>query len=79
MKLHDPKRILLRHKLIEHRHEKKLTQTQLASKLHLPQSFVSKYESGERKLDVVDLIEVLHALGCSPVDFFRNYYTEFNR
>lgn len=44
-----------------------MTQADLAAKLHRAQSFVSKYESGERHLDVVEFIEVCKALGVSPV------------
>ncbi len=43
-----------------------LTQTELAEKLGRPQSYVSKYENGERRLDVVEFLEVMRALG---VDF----------
>jgi len=40
-----------------------LTQEEVAARLNRPQSFVSKYESGERRLDVVELIEVGEAIG----------------
>jgi transcriptional regulator with XRE-family HTH domain len=39
------------------RQEAGLTQVQVAVKLHRPQSFVSKCESGERRIDVVELQE----------------------
>lgn len=42
-----------------------LTQVQVAERLGVPQSFVSKYESGERRLDVVELRHVVVALGSS--------------
>lgn len=42
-----------------------LTQTDLAYRLQRPQSFVSKYESGERRLDVIEFIQVCEALGSS--------------
>ncbi len=42
-----------------------LTQVQVAARLDVPQSFVSKYESGERRLDVVELGYVAQALGTS--------------
>lgn len=45
---------------------KNLTQLQLADSLGKPQSFVSKYESGERKLDVIEFIYVCKALDESP-------------
>jgi transcriptional regulator with XRE-family HTH domain len=41
-----------------------LTQADLARELRRPQSFVSKVESGERRLDVVEFLEVARALGC---------------
>jgi len=50
------------------RHEACLTQVQVAARLGVPQSFVSKYESGERRLDVVELGHVAGALGVSPRD-----------
>jgi transcriptional regulator with XRE-family HTH domain len=39
-----------------------LTQVEVARRLDVPQSFVSKYESGERRLDVVELRHVAEAL-----------------
>lgn len=40
-----------------------LTQAALAAKLGKPQSYVSKYERGERRVDVVELLEIADALG----------------
>lgn len=48
--------------LRELRHEAGLTQVQIAERLDEPQSFVSKYEAGERRLDVVELHHVTKAL-----------------
>lgn len=45
-----------------------LTQVQVAERLEVPQSFVSKYESGERRLDVVELRHVAEALGTTVLD-----------
>lgn len=42
-----------------------LTQMQVAERLDVPQSFVSKYEAGERRLDVIELRYVAEALGHS--------------
>jgi transcriptional regulator with XRE-family HTH domain len=50
----------------------KLTQVQVAQRLNRPQSFVSKYEQGERRLDVIEFSEVAQALGVDPVAFLRN-------
>ncbi len=48
-----------------------LTQAEMAKKLGQPQSFVSKYESGERRLDVLELRQVCRASGISLIDFIR--------
>lgn len=40
-----------------------LRQADVAERLGLPQSFVSKYETAERRLDVLELRAVSHALG----------------
>lgn len=53
----------LRLLLIEARHSAGMTQVDLADQLGRPQSFVSKYERGERRLDVVEFLEITDALG----------------
>jgi DNA-binding XRE family transcriptional regulator len=55
--------------LREARSEVGLTQAELAARLGRPQSFVSKYESGERRLDLIELSEVCAALGISLENF----------
>lgn len=55
--------------LIEYRERAGLTQTQLADRLGETQSFVSKLERGERRIDVVELFAICEALEISPVDF----------
>jgi transcriptional regulator with XRE-family HTH domain len=52
--------------LIEARQAASLTQVELAAKLKRPQSFVSKYERGERRLDVVEFLDVARALKLDP-------------
>jgi len=44
-----------------------LTQHALARLLKKPQSFVAKYEGGERRLDVVEFIAIARALGADPL------------
>jgi len=43
----------------------KLTQQELADRLKKPQSYVSKYENGERRLDVAEFLEIAAALGVN--------------
>lgn len=57
----------LREKLIEARRDSNLTQIEVAYYLGKPQSFVSKYESGERRLDVIEFIKVCKALNTNPL------------
>lgn len=47
------------------RNEAHLRQVDLAHRLGKPQSFVSKYESGERRLDVLELSDICAALSIS--------------
>jgi transcriptional regulator with XRE-family HTH domain len=50
-----------------------LRQVDLAARLKRPQSFVSKYESGEKTLDFLEVREVCRALGVPLTDFVRRY------
>jgi transcriptional regulator with XRE-family HTH domain len=53
-----------------------LRQADVAARLDQPQSYVSKYESGERRLDVIELQAILDVLGVSLVDFSRRLEEE---
>jgi len=55
----------LRSMLREARTAADLTQLQVAERLRRPQSFVSKYEGGERHVDVVEFVEICAALNAS--------------
>ena len=47
-----------------------LTQTEVALKLNKPQSYVSKIERGERRIDVVELRQLLKIYKKALTDFF---------
>ncbi|HBS27941.1 MAG TPA: XRE family transcriptional regulator [Phycisphaerales bacterium] len=49
----------------------RLRQADLAKKLGEPQSFVSRYESGEHRLDVLELRQLCTVLGVSLADFIK--------
>jgi transcriptional regulator with XRE-family HTH domain len=53
------------------RHESGLRQVDVAAKLNVPQSFVSNYESGERRLDILELRGVCDALGTTLPEFIE--------
>lgn len=48
-----------------------LTQVQTAKRLHEPQSFVAKCESGERRVDVVELIAFCRTYRVDPARFLH--------
>jgi cyanate lyase len=59
--------------LIEARNEADLSQSALDLKLDRPQSFVSKYETIERRLDFVEAIHVAEAIGLSADALLRRF------
>jgi transcriptional regulator with XRE-family HTH domain len=56
--------------LKEFRRTAKLTQATVARRLGKPQSYVSKVESGERRIDLVELVEILEALKVDGLEFW---------
>jgi transcriptional regulator with XRE-family HTH domain len=52
--------------LIEKREAAGMTQAQLAERLGEYQSFVARLESGQRRVDVVEFIEIGNILGFDP-------------
>jgi transcriptional regulator with XRE-family HTH domain len=61
----------LRAWLISARHARSITQSELAARLGRPQSFVSKYERGERRLDFVEVLEITRALDADGCDLAK--------
>lgn len=58
--------------LRQSRREAGLRQVDMAERLGVPQSFVSKYESGERRLDILELRACCAVFGISLEEFSRN-------
>lgn len=61
--------------LVERRKRAGLTQVEVAALLKKDQSYVSKFESGVRRLDVVEFLAVARAIGFDPAKFIN----ELNR
>ena len=59
--------------LLEIRQGAGLRQVDVANRLSQPQSFVSKYESGERRLDLLELELVCAACDTDLAEFVRRY------
>lgn len=71
-----PENIVLQELITNCRSEAQLTQQQLAKLLKRPQSYVSKYESGERKLTLPEIRSIVECCGSNLVDFVTLYLKE---
>jgi transcriptional regulator with XRE-family HTH domain len=60
------------------RQDKGIRQVKLAEKLGVPQSFISKYESGDRRLDILELRQVCQAIGISLEEFIQTLENSLN-
>jgi transcriptional regulator with XRE-family HTH domain len=69
----DERRISLQQLLKAMREEAELRQADLAARLNGDQSFVSRYERGERRLDLVELADICAACGITLTDFVERY------
>jgi len=58
---------------------KNLTQAEIAARLQVPQSYVSKYETGERRLDFVETVLVCQALNVGIEEFAKRFSKELRR
>ncbi len=56
--------------LVSHRRRSGLTQAELAERLGRPQSFVSKVEQRQRRVDVIEFCAIARALGVDPAKLF---------
>lgn len=64
-------RELLR-QLVAARDRKGMTQQELAKRLRRHQSFVAKYERGERRLEVIEFVQICRELGVAPETIIAN-------
>ena len=69
--IHSPQHTKLRELLVAARKKAGLTQQEVADRLGRPQSFVAKYEGGERRLDVVEFLQIATVLGADPARIVR--------
>ena len=71
--IHDPRYQDLIKRLIELRESKNVTQVELARRLNKPQSYVSKVEILERRLDVIELSDWLNAIHIKISEFIIQF------
>lgn len=65
--------------LAEIRKRQNVTQVELAQRLAKPQSFVSSYESGQRRIDLLELVRVAEALNLRPLDLVAEIFSSLPR
>jgi transcriptional regulator with XRE-family HTH domain len=64
--------------LKELRQKSAIRQVDMAEQLDVPQSFISKYESGERNLDILELRRICQLMGISLQDFTKKLEEKLN-
>ncbi|MGB5864414.1 MAG: helix-turn-helix transcriptional regulator [Sulfitobacter sp.] len=62
--------------IVDLRKQNDMSQADVAKRLGKPPSFVGKYELGERRLDVVETLVILAALGIEPLEFLKANVTD---
>lgn len=76
--LHSPEYEIFRRLIVKARRDAGLTQVEVAARLQKPQSFVSKFERGERRLDVPEFVEIAEAMGIDAAMLITIYTQEKN-
>jgi len=71
--IHTPEQTVLQRLLRQIRRGAGLRQEDLAQMLGKPQSFVSNYERGERRLDLLELRQICEVVGVPLADFVRRF------
>ncbi len=71
--LHEPNYTAFRSMLVCAREKSGLTQVEVANRLQKPQSYVSKYERGERRLDFVEFVALADVLEIDVVQFLKEF------
>lgn len=66
-RIHDQRYQLVISVLVAARQHNKLSQSKLAQILGKPQQFVSRYEHGQRRLDVIEYFDAASALGLDAI------------
>ena len=69
--VHSAEQTAFRELMIKARKVAGLTQRDLADRLRKTQSFVAKYEGGERRIDVVEFIAICRMIEVDPVKMLK--------
>jgi transcriptional regulator with XRE-family HTH domain len=71
--IYTPEHAALQQVLRQLRHAANLRQEDLAARLDEPQPFVAKYESGQRRLDLIELRQICQALGVTLLELVTRF------
>lgn len=71
--MHSQKYQIFREMLVAARVKTNLTQVQVAEKINKPQSYISKYECGERRLDFTEFVELAIVFEMDIAEFIAQY------
>lgn len=69
--LNSPRHELIKAALVERRKAAGMTQTEVAEKLGRPQSYIAKIEGGERRLDLVELMDLADVIRLDVPNLLR--------
>ncbi len=72
--MYSERHIKIRAMLLEERQNSGLSQEALAEKLGVNQTYVSKYEIGERRLDIEEFLDIAEALNFDPANFIKKLH-----
>jgi transcriptional regulator with XRE-family HTH domain len=65
--------------LLAAREAANLTQRDVAARLEKPQSFVSKYELGQRRIDVIEFFDIARALEIDPFELLHRLFSDIRK
>ena len=77
--IHTSDQRAFRELMLQARRKAGLTQRELAERLDKPQSFIAKYEGGERRLDVLEFVTIAKVIGADPVRLFKSLLKSVGR
>ena len=69
--LHSPKHKILLRFLIQKRKKAGLRQVDVAKRLGRYQSYITNIETGQRRIDAVELVDLAEAIGFNPCDAIK--------
>jgi HTH-type transcriptional regulator/antitoxin HipB len=70
--LRSPRHEALRGLIVEKRKKAGLTQAEVAKRLKRYQSFIATVESGQRRIDVVEFLDLAEAIGFDPREAIKH-------